>query len=432
MAGVLVRGAGWGVTPGLRAWRCRKVEAQADLNHLGSSAFLVSRDNALRTASGAFLPIPEPVDLTKLQRHIDGVESVDCSKLLRLLHGIIGVEQTECLLHILARSLANQEDASKTVIIHYGTGRSHAKSYAALLLMHLGFGRGVCCAVRKNLMAAFTKKTRDRSLISQALKDCGAQILVLDEVCSRGDEDHNKENEPIVHSTLKGWQDTNTQELYLAGKRTSIAVDNHRLVIITGNTSSPADAFDRRLSPGDALRIFPLHFGNAVEGLDHDPVIKKAALELRDACLNDQESLRLQLLAQMVKYAQVPIAENSHRWPRMPQAPEAPIAVGDPAVTAWCEANAWRFTLGSGEGLTRPVVWEVMAARGGPTRPRTAKGPARNTYIKALNAFLLERFGVAPEKGRSDVDFYPGVSMAKGDKRLAPELPDTGGMSDME
>ena len=59
MAGVLVRGAGWGVTPGLRAWRCRKVEAQADLNHLGSSAFLVSRDNALRTASGAFLPIPK-------------------------------------------------------------------------------------------------------------------------------------------------------------------------------------------------------------------------------------------------------------------------------------------------------------------------------------------------------------------------------------
>jgi hypothetical protein len=66
-----------------------------------------------------------------------------------------------------------------------------------------------------------------------------------------------------------------------------------------------------------------------------------------------------------------------------------------------------------------------MAARGGPTRPRTAKGPARNTYIKALNAFLLERFGVAPEKGRSDVDFYPGVSI---DKRLDPELPD----SDME
>ena len=369
--------------------------------------------------------VNQPVDLKKLQRHIDGAELVDCSKLLRLLHGIIGEVQTECLLHILARSLANQEDASKTLIIHFGTGRSHDKSFVALLLKHLGFAPGVCCAVRKNLMAAFTKKTRDKSLISQALKDCGAQILVLDEVCSRGDEDHNKENEPIVLNTLKGWQDTNTQELYLAGKRTSIAVDNHRLVIITGNTSSPADAFDRRLSPGDALRIFPLFFGNAVPGLDHDPVIKKAALELVDACRTDQASLCLQVMAQVVNYATVPIAENSHRWPRMPQAPEALIAVGDPGVSAWCEANAWRFTLGAGEGLTRPVVWEVMAARGGPTRPRTANGPARNTYIKALNAFVLGRFGVAPQKGRSVVDFYPGVSI---DKRLDPELPD----SDME
>jgi len=114
--------------------------------------------------------VNQPVDLTKLQRHIDRAELVDCSKLLRLLHGIIGEVQTECLLHILARSLANQEDASKTVIIHYGTGRTHAKSFAALLGMHLGLAHGVCCAVRKHLMAAFTKKTRDKSLISQSFR----------------------------------------------------------------------------------------------------------------------------------------------------------------------------------------------------------------------------------------------------------------------
>ena len=205
---------------------------------------------------------------------------------------------------------------------------------------------------------------------------------------------------------MKSWQD-GSKDLYVAGHATTVQVTNYPLIILTGNTGSPAEAFTCSPSPGDAKRVYPLYFGGC-EGEDtgHEERAK-AARELGAACKADRAGILLQYLALMVDYAKVPLANHKHAWPIMPCAPL--IAGPGDVVTAWCEANAERFKEGADDDeVKRGEVWNAMADSG-QKRPRDAKGPACNVYADALNAYMHKRFKLAPRKGRSASYVYPGV-----------------------
>jgi len=253
------------------------------------------------------------VDFKKLEEHIHGRKKVDCTQLIDLLRRILASEaQTECYLHVNARNMAQQEDAVKSIIFNYGPGRGAGKTVTATLLKHLGMAHGVFAMISKVLKKAFTADTRDMQVIQKTLKDYQMQaVLVIDEVGAKGDKPWNQDNTPINFNAVKSWQD-GSKDLYVAGHATTVQVTNYPLIILTGNTGSPADAFTCSPNPGDAKRVYPLYFGGC-EGEDTGYEARaKAARELVAACKADRAGILLQYLALMVDYAKVPLANHKH------------------------------------------------------------------------------------------------------------------------
>jgi hypothetical protein len=373
-----------------------------------------------------------PVDLDALGRHISGERLVDCSRLRSLIVAILAETQTQCYLNVNARMLAQQRDADKSILFHYGTGRDVGKTLLAMLGQRLGLSQGVWAMITKDVKTAFISETRNAEVIVKTLKRYQTQaVLVVDEVGAKGVEDYNRDNVPIVFNALKGWQDS-SKALHVGDIATSVPASKCAGIILTGNTGSPADAFSCSLSPGDAERVFPLDFGRCKEEDAGYEARAKAARELREECIRNRESMLLQFLALMIDYAKVPLAQNKHAWPTMPSGPTAAGAAAaadkGAVVTDWCEANAARFIKQEGARLQRRDVWKAMAACD-LKAPGEARGRARDVYCGALNDFIAKRFRVQKQPGtHADIPEYPGVMLIDAVPTDA-EMEDTGASS---
>ena len=350
------------------------------------------------------------VSVDALKHHISGGKPVDCARLLGFLRGILGQEQAQCYVHVIARILAQQGDAKKSIIVHYGTGREVGKTLLAMLPKLLGIAAGVWTMVPKDVKkAAFIAETRDTGVVVKTLKPYQTQaVIVIDEVGAKGIEDYNRDNIPVVFKSLMDWHDA-SKTLQIDGFGLTVPVSNYAGIILTGNTGSPADAFRCGLDPGDATRVYPLNFGGCAEEDDGYAARAKSAKELYEACKADTAGMLLQFLALIVDFAKEPLAKNKHSWPTMPSASGPRKADPGAVVTTWCEANAGRFRDGAPfECITRRDVWAAMADCD-EKRPQEAKGPACKVFSNALDAYMLKRFSVVPKKGRSDLFYYPGV-----------------------
>ena len=124
------------------------------------------------------------VDIDALDRHISGIQRVDYSRLKGHFEAILGVDQADCFMNVLARVFANQPDAFKKVLFLYGTGRELGKSLLAhIMKTELGLSDGVWKLVGADIKKVFTTETQDSQSILKAMKEYTSQaVVVLEEV----------------------------------------------------------------------------------------------------------------------------------------------------------------------------------------------------------------------------------------------------------
>ena len=371
------------------------------------------------------------VDIDALERHISGIQRVNYSRLQGHIEEILGVDQADCYMHVIARVLANQPDAFKKVLFLYGTGRELGKSLLAhIMKTELGLSDGIWKLVGPDIKKVFTTETQDSQSILKAMKEYTSQaVVVLEEVGAAGNQVYNQNNKPVVFNALKTKQD-GTAGVYMLKKKTVYSVTNRCCFILTGNTESAMDAFTG-MSPGDATRVYPIHCGDSNVGYkegdaDYDRRYE-AAKKLYEDCTTDRKNLLLEFLALIVDYAKRPLKDHMLSWPALPtpscaQLPQQP-------VFTWCDNNPQYFTKGDQKGIARTEVWQLMRLCGADVLPDEASGGACVVHADAADDWMKARFGVTkPDQRRSSAWWYPGVNFDSGLVRLVKRKDGTRGV----